>query len=683
MKTAHLKPTFFLLLYLLVPFNFLLASNEVIESLLSQLDNTKTEKQEIDLLNQLGYEYYQIDIEQTFRYSEQALEKAKRIKYEKGIAYALKYLAIGYSVKKDISKAIQYNQEALQIARQIHEDPLIAQTLNNLGINFEALGLSDRAIRYYIESLEYSAKTKDDKLRCFTFRNLGFLYERLGETDKSISYFDKSAEVARQSDHHMIKYIADLNEGKRYKRNKQYPEALEHLERSFELCSNNYSKATVLIETSKVYQEQKDWEKTKDYLIQAIQIIERSGNKDHLENTQLAYASVLFQAKDYKRCLSTLNTIHEDRTRGTNYSSNDKKLFQLLGETYLQLNDPQNAARYFQQLTTIQDSIYDRNKLDLITKLESKYQVEEKEKENAYLKAQQEQNEIILAQRKNALFYTILLSILILIVAVLLFRAYRSKQRFNQTLRQQIDHQTKELQKSNNQLKASNIELERFVYIASHDLKEPLRNIASFSGLIERQLEDLQEKPHIAEYLGFIKRNAIQMDRLIKDVLEFSRLGKVRQTEFKQTNLEEIVEQVKEALWTDIQEKNVHIKIIHSSPYFYIIPSQLFLVIKNLISNGIKYNTNELKRIEISYSSQDDKHQFSVKDNGIGIAPEYKNQVFEMFKRLHNRKQYQGTGLGLAICKKIVTNMGGEIWYESTGNGSTFYFTVPKQQKVL
>lgn len=595
---------------------------------------------------------------------------------------SLKNLAIRQSNKNNIPKAIELTQLSLEIARQINDPTLLSNTLNLLGRCYETVGLFDKAVSSYLESLTYSIKNKDDKQLCFTYRNLGKIFESIGNSQKSREYYDKGTEVAKRSNHHMIQYIPDLDLGNYYKRNRQYEKALTHLDKSYKLCSNNYAKAAVLLEISRIYEEQKNWKQAEAYLKSAIEFIKEVGDEEYLEESKLTLADISFQKNDFQNCLKILNNIKRNKKQINNYSFNDKRLYQLLAKTYKQFGNHLEAASHFQQLVAIQDSLYNHDKLDLIAGLEARYQMEEKEKENVYLRAQQEQSEIILAQRKKTSLYITLLSILMSAVALLLFKAYYDKKQFNQTLQKQVTTKTQELLSTNNQLKASNIELERFAYIASHDLKEPLINISGFSSLLEQQLKEKGKDPSISKYLKIIKNNAKRMNQLIEDTLEFSRIENGKTHQLRKTSLDEVIEQVKQSLLTEMEEHNARIYLTLPSPQLYTNASQLFLVFKNLISNGIKYNTKKHKEIEISYKDQEGFHRFCVKDNGIGIDAKSKDEIFEMFKRLHNQRDYEGTGLGLAICKKIVINMGGKIWYESSIEGSQFYFTIKKHDSI-
>lgn len=678
MKVPQIVTKLILCLFLLSCYSKTIAENAVIDSLQTRLDITKDKKEQIDILNQLSYEFYQIDIQKTFEYATRSLELAKRINYQKGTAQALRYLGIGYLVRQNFPESIAKNQASLGISRQINDTVLIASALNNIGINYERLGVPKEAITYYLESLQYSRSNGDDRMLCFTYRNIAFLYQKLGDETKAIEFFNKGGEVARNSDHHMIIYIADLTDASNYRRNGQYEKAIESLNKALSLCTNNYSRGVVLNDMATIYQEQKDWPQALNYLKQAITIIENSGNQDHLEEAQLSLAGLLYQKGDYAKSLEILEAIRADRSEGNNFSFQDKRLYELLANNYEKLGDHEAEAGAFRRLVILQDSIYDGDKLNLMAAMEAKYETQEQERENAFLRAQQEQSQLVLQQRKKVSFYMILLTILVSLVALLLFRAYRAKQKFNQILQEQVAQQTRALQATNDHLKASNIELERFAYIASHDLKEPLRNIASFAGLIERKIDNPKDRAQVTEYLDFIKQNARQMNHLIRDVLEYSRVESGRKDEPAEINLRALIGQVQQSILTDLQEKNVKINLASGSVRFFAIPSQLFLVFKNLISNGIKYNTQAEKVIDITFQDVGTHYQFCVKDNGIGIDPQYQEQVFEMFKRLHSRQEYQGTGLGLAICKKIVTNVGGDIWYESGEEGSQFYFTIAK-----
>ncbi len=235
-----------------------------------------------------------------------------------------------------------------------------------------------------------------------------------------------------------------------------------------------------------------------------------------------------------------------------------------------------------------------------------------------------------------------------------------------------------ERKKTEEELIRSNMELERFAYVASHDLQEPLRMIANFTQLLQEEYGKSAD-PQVREYMTFIIEAARRMQAMIADLLEYSRIG-YEDSGLEKVNTQSSVRMALENLKEVISQTDAKV-VIGDLPTVHANPIRFLRLIQNLIGNGIKYRAHGTKpMIEIRAEMQaaSSLWLFSVKDNGIGIKQEYLEQVFMMFRRLHGKNEYQGTGIGLAVCKRIVHNMGGSIWAESEfGKGSTFYFTVP------
>jgi PAS domain S-box-containing protein len=235
------------------------------------------------------------------------------------------------------------------------------------------------------------------------------------------------------------------------------------------------------------------------------------------------------------------------------------------------------------------------------------------------------------------------------------------------------------LSKLNEELLRSNKELENFAYVASHDLQEPLRMVSSFTQLLEQKYKDnLDEKA--LEYIHFAVDGSKRMYDLLNGLLDYSRI-KTKGKEFKQVNLNLTLESAKKNLTLTIKERNAIIKS-DELPSFHADESQMIHLFQNLISNSIKFSTND-PRIFISSQSDNDQYVISVKDEGIGIESQYFEKIFQIFQRLHPKEQYEGTGIGLAICRRIVERHGGRIWVESEiGKGSTFFFTISKSSQL-
>ena len=225
-------------------------------------------------------------------------------------------------------------------------------------------------------------------------------------------------------------------------------------------------------------------------------------------------------------------------------------------------------------------------------------------------------------------------------------------------------------------LEQSNRELEQFAYVASHDLQEPLRAIVGFLQLLQTRYDgQLDDKGR--HYIERAIKAGHRLQTLIRELLTLSRVSS-KGTDFAPTDFNPLMQSVMDNLQTILREKNATITC-GRLPNLKVDPGQIRSLFQNLIMNAVRYNESPTPRIEIGFQEQDATCLFSVKDNGIGIAPQFHQRIFLVFQRLHTTGEYPGTGLGLALCKKIVERHGGTIWVESRPQeGSTFYFSIPK-----
>ncbi len=240
------------------------------------------------------------------------------------------------------------------------------------------------------------------------------------------------------------------------------------------------------------------------------------------------------------------------------------------------------------------------------------------------------------------------------------------------TMRKRIEE---EMETTMDELKRSNEELERFAYVSSHDLQEPIRMVKLYSQLLERRYKDNLDSD-ANDFIEYIVEGANRMKQLIDNLLEYSRINS-QAKEFENVDLEKVLDNVLSNLSISITEFNV--TIFHDPlPTIFADQNQMLQVFQNLISNAIKFHGPNPPKINISSQKTEKKWILSVADNGIGIDPKHQKQIFEIFKRLHTRAEYPGTGIGLSTTQKIITHHGGRIWVESEpGKGSTFYFTIP------
>ena len=226
-------------------------------------------------------------------------------------------------------------------------------------------------------------------------------------------------------------------------------------------------------------------------------------------------------------------------------------------------------------------------------------------------------------------------------------------------------------------LERSNDELQQFAYVASHDLQEPLRTVASYTQLLARRYDSrLDQDGH--DFIGFVVEGVNRMSTLINDLLEYSRAGKAGERWLEPVPAGDVLQDALFALRAGIDEAVAHVTY-DPLPEVQFDRRQLLQLFQNLIGNAIKYRSDDALTVHVSAEDRSGEWVFSVADNGIGIKPQYHERIFGVFKRLHG-KEVPGTGIGLAICKRLLEQNGGRIWVESElGRGSTFYVAIPRE----
>ena len=246
--------------------------------------------------------------------------------------------------------------------------------------------------------------------------------------------------------------------------------------------------------------------------------------------------------------------------------------------------------------------------------------------------------------------------------------------RLTNTLLDEGQAKNEELSRQNLHIQKVNQELERFAHITSHDLKAPIRAIASFSGLVRESLQR-NDIGRAQKHLNYVEKGAKQLHSIVDDILQYSKLGDSA-GEKEAVDLNDLVQELREILQPDQDTRHI---VCTPLPTIRVVRSEFRLLLQNLIDNALKYNQSELPQVQISAQVTSNSLNLLIVDNGIGIDVSYQDEIFTQFTRLHSSDDYEGTGIGLAICKKIVEKLGGSIGVQSeVGNGSIFKISLPK-----
>jgi signal transduction histidine kinase len=553
---------------------------------------------------------------------EKCFEKSNELK-----ADLLQHLAQIHRRRQDFEKLDTFSRSLLDIARQIKDEALEATALLNLGIVRSIESDYRSAMTHFVESLEQSERVgfRSNVAHCLI--NIGNVYANLFNYEDALDRYNTALTSYADVLNENTRIAVNLNIGNLCHATEQYDLANAHFEKGLEIADKN---------------DKSDMSAHAHTLICRTLLADNRSSEArlHLETGAINHPIHLLNIVEIHFAEGNTEGATQQTLNGIDAAKNAK--------------DDTSELRGFRLLADIYEKIGDFKEAFKAEKVYSTKQID-------YLRMQRTMHALDLEIRFSL----------------------REKQQRIEELTKENSFQGILLEKSdqiaqqNTQLKQANEELQQFAYITSHDLKEPLRMIGSFSQIIQ-QTYAAKLGGESAMYFRYINDGVTRMNALLDALLQYATIGKI-EIEAENVDISEVVGIAKDNLHVKIEETYGNI-MCGELPKVVSMQSLLVQLFQNLIGNALKFNRpNSRPIILINAEDKRDHWLFSVEDNGIGIDKEHRDRIFVIFQRLHGRDKYEGTGIGLSICQKIVHQLGGRIWVESEpSKGATFFFTLPK-----
>ncbi|MEM6632377.1 MAG: ATP-binding protein [Bacteroidota bacterium] len=612
-------------------------------------------------------ESYQWDLRDQITYLKQLQKAAKIYGTDSMVVRFSEPLAYVYMDADSVAQAFAVLNEALTYS---HEPAFRGVVYNGLGILYSDYMDFDASLEYYFKAVEESKRSKDGS-EAYPIGNISQVYANLGDYENAIKYLRYSIGFSQAMDPPEKEYslvfdysmIADFFlEIEKEDSSTYYSElAIEAIrridtiqERKFrEACFSGWANLTGCAI------KKGDTLKAKQYLEEALNATIRPEYAHQIEAKYHVFI------KDYEAAITILEGEVLEKI-----DAGKEEVLALKVECYKGMGDFAKAVEVQEEWIAYQAEFFGQNRLRYSAFADVKYETIRKEEEIKSLRLKQEVQELTIENQRFAVSLNALLAILLAGGAIFLWQRYRNRNRLNQYLQEQVDLKTQDLRKANDDLKVLS-------FVASHDLKEPINNIRNYVGLIENKIPEVS-KSNLSFFFEIIHNSIGQVYTLLEDLAKYLILTNGESVETTLVDLDKLTDEVFLSLDSYVQARNGEL-INGGLPELYTNSSLIQVVLKNLVENGLKFNQSSIPSVEVRYEETPNEDHIIVSDNGIGIEAEFYGKIFENFKRLHNRDEYEGSGMGLAIVKLLVEKLGGSILLESTmEKGSTFTIAFPK-----
>lgn len=602
--------------------------------------------------------------------------------------FFLHYLGSMYFYPKDeYQKSLDYLEEAQKLVKQLPEGKITAEQIVRNEVKlaevYNTIGDVEQAFAHQIVALDLAEANEDTFQMAVGYRILGVIHGHQNQFKSSLQFFKQAYRLHQTLDD---PYQSDSPESREIAYN--YFTTLASIGATFlELDSldaalhfigeaslladsidHAYGQAYCKALLGSYFLMKKSYDDALTYLKECVDMFKSLGLRQECAVFSLQIANLYTEQAEYWAALQSLDRAETDALSLV-HPRLMQDIYQKRSEVNEKLGRVGEAFTYYKKYVQYRDSLVNEDRLSSLTttNLEQQQAVKEQQEQ---IQTLQKAND---STKRLAIW--IGLSLIVIFLAVILLIT-RNRNKDLKAINLILNQKNEEIRLQNERLASSNEDLRQFAHVTSHDLREPLRSIGSFASLLRRRYKGRLDE-EADEFISFIEKGVQRMDKLLGDLLAYSMAG-IFQHKLELVDVKEVITLIISRLH---QEKRLHgVKVtLRELPIIRANRVQIIQLFSQLIDNAIKFRSEEKPQILIRAESRGNVYLFSVQDNGIGMADEYRDKIFGLFLRLHTRKsKYQGTGVGLSICKKIVEQHQGKIWIESEeGKGTTVFFSLP------
>jgi signal transduction histidine kinase len=673
-NVASPKNFFFVLFFILV---LHIAKAQNVDSLETVLNKSLPDSSRITALLELGRYYEYVDVIKSRKYKEEALRIAEEKSLQNLMADA--YIGMGavYRVSGDYHSALKQDNRAFEISVMLQDTGRISTSANNVGNDYYDLGEYDEAYHFFLTSHRFSIRRTDSLNKAITLHNIARVFKSLGELNKARQYLNVSRAMSIKINDEEGEAFYHFELGDVLYREQKYDSAFNSFLKTITICRKLglvELQPRAMIFIAKIHTSKNDFSKALAYLDSADSMYEKNKDIFGIAEVDLGRGLTYVSMRKYDEAFRYVNKTLE-QAKQLNARILELECFHELSFIVQQHGDYKKSLEYFRAYAQIKDSLFSQDTQRKLLRDQVQFETEIKDFQIATLSQQQELQKSAIKKQE---FVRNILVVVMALSGILLVTVYRSGQRRRKINTLLLQHQ-EEMEKRSEELEKLNQVKDKFFSIISHDLRSPINALAGILDLLDKGAIEASELPiHIKELRGRFHHTRTLLNNLLDwTLLQMDKLN----LQAAKIDIHKLVDENIELL-ASLQGKEINIINEVPEPAIAFVDSNTInLVIRNLLTNAIKF-TNDGGKVLVQGFDKGSNWVITVKDTGIGMKPEVIKILFDKTAPYTTRgtANEKGTGLGLILCKEFVEKNGGKIWVESKeGQGSTFFFTLPKE----